>query len=52
MSKPLLIYIVSDSIGETADHMVHAVLAQFPNIDAPEIKRFASVDDGEKLSNE
>ncbi len=51
MSKQLLIYIVSDSIGETADHMVHAVLAQFPNIDAPEIKRFAYVDDEEKLCN-
>lgn len=51
MNNQLLIYVVSDSIGETADNMLHAVLTQFPNIEAPEVKKFAYVNTKEELCN-
>jgi regulator of PEP synthase PpsR (kinase-PPPase family) len=41
--KEAKIFVISDSIGETAQKIVHAVLAQFPEHQHPEIKRFPFV---------
>ena len=36
----LKLFIVSDSIGETAQRMIHATLTQFPDLNNVEIKKF------------
>ena len=36
----LKLFIVSDSIGETAQRMIHATLTQFPDLTQVEIKKF------------
>ena len=36
----LKLFIVSDSIGETAQRMIHATLTQFPDLNNVEIKNF------------
>lgn len=40
---PVSVYIVSDSTGETAEAMAHAVLSQFPELQA-EVRRFMKVE--------
>lgn len=47
----LLIYIVSDSIGETADRMLHATLSQFPKLTSVTVKKFSFVKDEEAFRN-
>ncbi len=44
MQKPYYIYIISDSVGETADHMARATAEQFSNRPY-EIKKFPYTDD-------
>lgn len=36
----LTLFVVSDSIGETAQRMIHATLTQFPEVSQIEIKKF------------
>lgn len=36
----LTLFVVSDSIGETAQRMIHATLTQFPDVTRIEIKNF------------
>lgn len=50
MGKELKVYIISDSVGETAQKMFSAVIAQFPEARASEIKRFPFVKDIESLT--
>lgn len=51
MSNQLDIFIVSDSVGETGEYMLHAVLSQFPNITDDEINivKYTFIDTIEKL---
>ncbi|WP_258007274.1 pyruvate, water dikinase regulatory protein [Staphylococcus sp. 17KM0847] len=49
MSKQLTIFIVSDSLGETAQRMTHAVMGQFPNLEQIEIKKFPFINNEEDL---
>lgn len=48
--KEAKIFVISDSIGETAQKIVHAVLAQFPENQHPDIKRFPFVTTADDLS--
>lgn len=50
MSEPIQIYIISDSVGDTALNLVRAVMAQFPNQKA-NIERFPFVHTEEKLAD-
>lgn len=43
------IYILSDSLGETAQRMVHAVMSQFPDIEQIEVKKFSFIKSEEEL---
>ena len=43
--QELTIYIVSDSIGETAQRMIHATLTQFPDLTQIEIKKLPYIKD-------
>lgn len=43
------IYIISDSVGGTAQKITAAVLAQFPTLDLTETKRFPFVTDSEQM---
>ena len=47
----LKLFIVSDSIGETAQRMIHATLTQFPNLNNVEIKKFPYIKDEEEFLN-
>ncbi|WP_240664039.1 pyruvate, water dikinase regulatory protein [Macrococcus sp. DPC7161] len=47
----LSIFVVSDSIGETAQRMTHATLSQFPDLSHVEVKKFSFVHDEEALKN-
>ena len=49
--RQVRLFVISDSIGETAQRVINAVLAQFPNLDNYEIKKFPFVDTEEVLSN-
>ncbi|MDR0921491.1 MAG: kinase/pyrophosphorylase [Lactobacillales bacterium] len=49
MKNQVKIFLVSDSLGETAQKVIHAVLAQFPDVEEPEIKRFPFVNTNEHL---
>lgn len=48
--KAAKIFVISDSIGETGQKIVNAVLAQFPNHQQPEIKRFPFVTNADDLT--
>ena len=48
MTQPCLIYVVSDSTGETAAKVVHAALKQFPQLQA-EVRIEARVRDEERV---
>ncbi|WP_163654027.1 pyruvate, water dikinase regulatory protein [Listeria sp. PSOL-1] len=47
--SPILIYIISDAIGETAQHIIRAVTAQFDLKETPEIRRHPFIRDKEIL---
>lgn len=47
----LKIYVISDSIGETAQRMIQATLTQFPTIETIEIKKFSFIHDKESFVN-
>lgn len=47
----LKLFIVSDSIGETAQRMIHATLTQFPDLTNVEIKKFPYIKDEEEFLN-
>ena len=47
----LKLFIVSDSIGETALRMIHATLTQFPDLNNVEIKKFPYIKDEEEFLN-
>lgn len=47
--KPLTIFIISDSVGDTAQKVITAVLAQFPDVQNIEIKKFPFIDTEEEL---
>lgn len=42
-------FIVSDSIGETAQRVIYAVLAQFPDIEFSEMKKYPFIDNCDDL---
>lgn len=42
-------FIVSDSIGETAQRVIYAVLAQFPDIELSEMKKYPFIDNCDDL---
>ncbi|MED3872827.1 kinase/pyrophosphorylase, partial [Priestia megaterium] len=50
MNKRKIVYVVSDSVGETADLMVKAVLTQF-NEDDIEIQNISYVEDVQDINN-
>ncbi|HBY84078.1 pyruvate, water dikinase regulatory protein [Staphylococcus sp.] len=50
-TQQLTIYIVSDSIGETAQRMIHATLTQFPDLTQIEIKKFPYIKDENEFLN-
>ena len=47
----LRLYVISDSIGETVQRMVHATLTQFPDVSQIEIKKFPFIKNEEELIN-
>ncbi|MBI5975023.1 pyruvate, water dikinase regulatory protein [Staphylococcus canis] len=47
--RQLSIFIVSDSLGETAQRMVHAVMSQFPDLEQVEVKKFSFIKDKSEL---
>ncbi|WP_413536532.1 pyruvate, water dikinase regulatory protein [Carnobacterium divergens] len=49
MSKQPIIYILSDSIGETAQKVVSAVLVQFPELKLTDIRRYPFIEDEKML---
>ncbi|MCM3103135.1 kinase/pyrophosphorylase [Staphylococcus warneri] len=50
-AQQLTIYIVSDSIGETAQRMIHATLTHFPDLTQIEIKKFPYIKDENEFLN-
>lgn len=50
-AQQLTIYIVSDSIGETTQRMIHATLTQFPDLTQIEIKKFPYIKDENEFLN-
>ncbi|MFQ3844512.1 pyruvate, water dikinase regulatory protein [Staphylococcus pseudoxylosus] len=51
LEPQLRLYVISDSIGETAQRMVHATLTQFPDVSQIEIKKFPFIKNEEELIN-
>lgn len=49
MNKKPIIYILSDSIGETAQKVVSAVLVQFPELKLTDIRRYPFIEDERML---
>ncbi|MEG0285327.1 MULTISPECIES: pyruvate, water dikinase regulatory protein [Vagococcus] len=49
--RQVRLFVVSDSIGETAQRVINAVLAQFPDLNNYEIKKFPFVDSKEVLTD-
>ena len=45
----LRLFVISDSIGETAQRMIHATLTQFPDISQIEIKKYPFIKNEEEL---
>lgn len=48
-SPQLRLFVISDSIGETAQRMIHATLTQFPDISQIEIKKYPFIKNEEEL---
>ncbi|MGY3778259.1 pyruvate, water dikinase regulatory protein [Isobaculum melis] len=51
MSKKQAIYVISDSVGETAQKVVAAVSAQFPELNPMDIRRYPFIEDTEMLGD-
>lgn len=51
MGKKVNVFVVSDSLGETAREVTKAALSQFPGIDDWSIKRFPYINSDESLKN-
>lgn len=51
MSQSIKIYVVSDSIGETAERVVFATLRQFPKLNSNDIKKFPFINNEEDLKD-
>ncbi|MDT2815938.1 kinase/pyrophosphorylase [Vagococcus carniphilus] len=49
--RQVRMFVISDSIGETAQRVINAVLAQFPDLTDYEVKKFPFVDSKEVLTN-
>ncbi|MGY3766177.1 pyruvate, water dikinase regulatory protein [Vagococcus vulneris] len=49
--KKLTLFVISDSIGETAQRVIHAVLAQFPKLTEYDIKTFSFIDSEDVLTD-
>ncbi len=49
--RQVRMFVVSDSIGETAQRVINAVLAQFPDLADYEVKKFPFVDSKEVLTS-
>ncbi|MGX6979741.1 pyruvate, water dikinase regulatory protein [Vagococcus elongatus] len=47
--KKITLFIISDSVGETAQKMISAVMAQFPSVTDSEFKRYPFVTDEAEL---
>lgn len=47
--KEVSIFIVSDSVGETAQKVISAVMAQFPDVEETNIKRYPFITTEEDL---
>ncbi|MDH6365474.1 regulator of PEP synthase PpsR (kinase-PPPase family) [Enterococcus sp. PF1-24] len=47
--KKAKLYLISDSVGETAQKTISAVAAQFPNVDLSDIQRYPFTNDEEHL---
>lgn len=45
------IFVISDSVGETANRLIQAALAQYPNLSSPEIKNFPFIDNETDLKS-
>ncbi|WP_124057399.1 pyruvate, water dikinase regulatory protein [Vaginisenegalia massiliensis] len=45
----LTVFVISDSIGETAQRVIHAALAQFPNLENVEIHKFPYIKQVDEL---
>jgi len=43
--QEIIFYLISDSVGETAQKMLVATLVQFPNMNVKEVKRFPFIED-------
>lgn len=43
-SQAARIFVISDAVGETANRLIQAALAQYPNLTNPEIKNFPFID--------
>lgn len=51
MNKNPVIYVLSDSIGETAQNVVSAVLVQFPTLKITDIRRYPFIEDKDMLND-
>ncbi|QIL45868.1 kinase/pyrophosphorylase [Vagococcus coleopterorum] len=51
MAKPITIYIISDSVGETIQKNINAVLAQFNSVTERQVRRFPFVTSEKELAN-
>ncbi|EFS02774.1 putative phosphotransferase, partial [Listeria seeligeri FSL S4-171] len=49
MENPVIIYVISDAIGETAQHIIRAVTAQFSLQKPADIRRHAFIRDEKAL---
>ncbi len=45
----LMIFVVSDAIGETAELVTKAAVSQFPHVDQVRLKRFSNIEDSTQL---
>jgi hypothetical protein len=49
VKQTIKFYVISDSIGETAERVVFATLRQFPNLNTEDIKKFPFINNEEDL---
>lgn len=49
--KNVRLYLISDSVGETAQKLISAVSAQFPTIDLSDIQLYPFTNDEELIGN-
>lgn len=51
LDHDLILYVVSDSIGETAERMIRATLTQFPDLKHVKVQKFSFIQDKEQFEN-